>query len=129
MGIEKFIDLVIDLVYDEYSEKLEIQGARHYLRHGGCFEFALIIKHFYKESILMLKNDFDHWAILYKEKLYDATGEIKDIENYQKATDNDYLYALDRNIDEINVSNGIRLNDNIVNKVKIYYKEQIKRLI
>jgi len=129
MEVENFIELVVDLIDDEYSDKLTMMDAKYYLLNGGCLDLALIIKYFYKESTLMIRSDLDHWAVLYNQKLYDATGEIEDIENYRQATKIDYLMSLDLNRNEINNYNGIKLSDNIINKVKTYYREETKVLL
>lgn len=92
--IYKFIEFVIDLVQeDDYF--MNFGSAKQYFLNGGCYELFKVVKNYFPDAICMIKKDGGHCAILYEDKLYDATGELDDIENFDKATEEDFPYMED----------------------------------
>ena len=71
--IDEFIKFVIDLYNDEFNYTIDYIDAAYYFLHGGCYELAQIIKHYFKDAKYVIrKSDNDHCAILYQGKIYDA---------------------------------------------------------
>ena len=70
--IDIFIKFVVDLFNDEFDYVIDYCDAAYYFLNGGCYELAQIIKHYFKEAEYVVRNDYEHCAILYKGKIYDA---------------------------------------------------------
>lgn len=73
-SIDKFINFILPIFAEEcnmYEIENKIDSV-YYFVHGGCYELAQIIKHFFPNSEFLLRNDHDHVAILYKDRVYDA---------------------------------------------------------
>ena len=65
-NISKFIAFTIDLFNDEFSSYID------YVSHGGCYELAKIIKHYFPDAQFVMKNDGKHCGVLYEGKIYDV---------------------------------------------------------
>jgi hypothetical protein len=74
--------------YEYYGESLDGQ---YFFTHGGCYVLAKIVKYFVPESIIMIRNDYDHCAISFRDELYDGYGKIMEEEriNYNIASKKD----------------------------------------
>lgn len=70
-NIPEFIRFVADVFDDEFDYCIDYVGSLYYFAHGGCYELAKIIKHYFKDTEFVVRNDHDHCAILYKNKIYD----------------------------------------------------------
>lgn len=79
--IKQFINYINGYLDDDYREYIDFVGAEYYFTHGGCYEFAKIIKHFIPATIICQSNPKsskykNHIIIKINESYYDATGEI-----------------------------------------------------
>ncbi len=106
--MENFISVFLpDLFSDIYFEEqisnfgYECYGksinGQYFFTHGGCYALAKIVKYFIPESIIMIRNDYDHCAISFRDELFDGYGKISEEEsiNYNIASkkDIDYMEA------------------------------------
>lgn len=81
-NIEKFISFILP-IFAEESNMYEINDkidSVYYFMHGGCYELAQIINHFFPNSNYLLRNDHEHVAILYNDKVYDALDGLDEDE-------------------------------------------------
>ena len=107
--IECIIDSTTDLKSDYfyYSRFEQIQS---FYTYGGCYEFVKIVKHFLPNIKIFVNKGrkIEHCIFSYNDILYDANGEIKNIEDYRIATKEDIEY-MERNFgkDEVRYINGI----------------------
>ena len=74
--IDTLIAFVIDLFNDEFSQYIDNVDSLWYFSHGGCYELAKIIKHYFPESQYVMRKDFNHCAILHEGRIYDAFDGI-----------------------------------------------------
>lgn len=79
--IKQFISYINGYLDDDYREYIDFVGAEYYFTHGGCYEFAQIIKHFIPSAILYRNNPKsskyeNHIIVKINESYYDVTGEI-----------------------------------------------------
>lgn len=70
-NISKFIEFTIDLFNDEFSSYIDYVDSFYYFSHGGCYELAKIIKHYFPDAQFVMKNDGKHCGVLYEGKIYD----------------------------------------------------------
>ena len=71
-NISKFIAFTIDLFNDEFSSYIDYVDSFYYFSHGGCYELAKIIKHYFPDAQFVMKNDGKHCGVLYEGKIYDV---------------------------------------------------------
>lgn len=71
-NISKFITFTIDLFNNEFSSYIDYVDSFYYFSHGGCYELAKIIKHYFPDAQLVMKNDCNHCGVLYEGKIYDV---------------------------------------------------------
>lgn len=110
-SIDKFIEFVIDLVNEDpiFMER-EIDST-YYFMHGGCYELYKIVKNYFPQVQCMIENSFEHCAIGYEGKIFDATGIRQDVSNFQVATEEDIEYMDNRfglNLKNLEVSKIIQ---------------------
>ena len=89
--MEQFINFVIDLANEDLYTQLD-GNAKMYFLHGGCFEFAKILKQYVKGSQIVLNKEFNHCGVLYSGNVYDATGMVKEKDKFIKVNENDLKY-------------------------------------
>ncbi len=85
----KFLDVVIGEV-GEYSIFDNESSSKYYFNHGGCYELYKIVLHYFPNVKLMMRKDYKHCAISYKDIYYDSEGIVEDRENYISARAEDY---------------------------------------
>lgn len=71
-NISKFITFTIDLFNDEFGSYIDYVDSFYYFSHGGCYELAKIIKHYFPDAQFVMKNDGKHCGVLYEGKIYDV---------------------------------------------------------
>ena len=71
-NISKFITFTIDLFNDEFGSYIDYVDSVYYFSHGGCYELAKIIKHYFPDAQFVMKNDGKHCGVLYEGKIYDV---------------------------------------------------------
>lgn len=71
-NISKFITFTIDLFNNEFSSYIDYVDSFYYFSHGGCYELAKIIKHYFPDAQFVMKNDCNHCGVLYEGKIYDV---------------------------------------------------------
>lgn len=81
LEIKQFINYINGYLDDDYREYIDFVGAEYYFTHGGCYEFAKIIKHFIPTTIFYRSNPGsskykDHIIVKIGNYFYDAEGEI-----------------------------------------------------
>lgn len=69
--IPEFIRFVADVFDDEFDYCIDYVGALYYFAYGGCYELAKIINHYFKDTQFVVRKDYGHCAILYKDNIYD----------------------------------------------------------
>lgn len=120
--IEDFINFIIPLFVDEFNIVNTDSEAIFYFLHGGCFELAKVIKHFFPTSNYALSKDLQHIAIIYNNKIYDASLCIEnekkiyyntELSNFNVVTD-DYFNSL-----TITYGNNIYINDTTLDEALI----------
>lgn len=79
--MKQFINFIIDLANEELYTHLD-GDAQMYFLQGGCFEFAKILKQYVKNSRIVINKDFNHCGILHSGNVYDATGVVKEKNNF-----------------------------------------------
>ena len=144
-NVDELIRFIIPLFVDEFNIVYNDDEAIFYFLHGGCYELAKVIKNYFPTSEYALSKDFQHIAILYKEKIYDASICIKkekkkyyntELSNFNVVTEEDLnkatvsygrdIYINGKSIDEalieeINNIESIKVIDNDRNKNKGYH--------
>jgi hypothetical protein len=93
-------DLFSDMYDDEQTNKFgdssfaTMLNGQYFFTHGGCYILAKIVKHFIPESIIMIRNNYEHCAISFRDELFDAYGRIDEQErsNYEIASKRDIEY-------------------------------------
>lgn len=76
MNIETLINFIKDLVKDEFDYALDYVEPEYYFQHGGCLEFAKILKHYINDSSIVISKDKNHFAVKYEDEVYDVTGKL-----------------------------------------------------
>ena len=71
-NISKFITFTIDLFNDEFGSYIDYVDSFYYFSHGGCYELAKIIKHYFPDAQFVMKNDGKYCGVLYEGKIYDV---------------------------------------------------------
>lgn len=116
--MEYFINFVIDLANEELYEYLD-GDAKSYFLQGGCFEFAKIIKGYIKSSQIVINKDYEHCGILHEGNIYDATGKVKERNQFLKANQKDIEYMENRfGIPEKQYIKGKRISDYLIEEIK-----------
>lgn len=119
--IKQFISYINGYLDDDYREYIDFVGAEYYFTHGGCYEFAQIIKHFIPSAILYRNNPKsseykNHIIVKINESYYDATGEISKeialshfyaISNEEEAMLTDSLGTTEVDIEDIKIADLI----------------------
>lgn len=70
--IPELIRFVIDLFNDEFDYVIDYVDSSFYFSHGGCYELAKIVKHYFKDTEFALRNDGNHVAIFQNGKVFDV---------------------------------------------------------
>lgn len=85
--IETYEDL-----YEEHQYAHLYNTAELTFNNGYCFEFHNMLKRFYPNATLMMKNDKMCCATLINGEIYDVNGLREDKENFHEATGVDMEY-------------------------------------
>lgn len=88
--IDTLIAFVIDLFNDEFSQYIDNIDSLWYFSHGGCYELAKIVKHYFPESQYVMRKDFDHCAVLLEGRIYDVFDGISPSRLKQKEMAKEY---------------------------------------
>lgn len=75
-GILKFIDFINNLVNDEFNNFMDCDS-KYYFQHGGCLEFAKILKYYLKNGQIVINKEHSHIALLIDNVIYDSYGIVK----------------------------------------------------
>ncbi len=91
----------INIINENYERAYNEYGC-YYLNNsaiitfggGYCYEYFTLLKRFYPQAELMIKNDKMHCATLIDGYIYDVSGLVKDPNNYHVADgcDVEYIY-------------------------------------
>ena len=92
MYIYKFIEFVIDLTNEDEVFAGTNFNAKMYFMNGGCYELYKIVKYYYPTAECLISKENNHCAILYENKIYDATGIRIDLDNFKIANKDDIEY-------------------------------------
>ena len=111
--INKFIQFINNLVDDEFCNYIDNLDPRYYFLHGGCLEFAKVLKHFIPASTYMINSSLGHVAIKIEDTVYDATGIINNNEFVHLKDEELYL------IEDIYGIKEIKFGDMVVHKAII----------
>lgn len=76
--VKEFINFVIPLFGEESGIVEGADAAVDFFMYGGCYDLAKSIKHYFPEAEYAVRNDNEHVAILYNDKLYDAMDYYED---------------------------------------------------
>ena len=133
MTVEKFVEFIVDLANDELYERLD-GNAKNYFLHGGCYQFAKIVKEYIPKSQIVINNESEHCGIYYDGNIYDANGIIKDKSKFHIAKCDDIRYMEEKfGIPEKENINGKKISDvlkeelkqcNILNKLELDEEER-----
>lgn len=88
--IDTLIAFIIDLFNDEFSQYIDNIDSLWYFSHGGCYELAKIVKHYFPESQYVMRKDFNHCAVLLEGKIYDVFDGISPSRLKQKEMAKEY---------------------------------------
>ena len=88
--IDTLIAFIIDLFNDEFSQYIDNIDSLWYFSHGGCYELAKIVKHYFPESQYVMRKDFDHCAVLLEGRIYDVFDGISPSRLKQKEMAKEY---------------------------------------
>ena len=124
--IEQFISYINGYLDDDYREYIDFVGAEYYFTHGGCYEFAKIIKHFIPATIICQSNPKsskykNHIIIKINESYYDAKGEIpKELAESQfYAVSNEEEKILEDYIGKFEVdAEGVKIDELIIKETE-----------
>lgn len=117
MTIKQFIEFMVDLANDEL-ESLVDRNAQLYFLNGGCLEFARALNSIIPGSSIVINEDSEHCGVLYKGRVYDASGDITNKIRYRIANKEDLEYMEDRfGIPEKKYIDGVRASDCLVNEI------------
>lgn len=89
--MKQFIDFIIDLTNEELYEHLD-GDAKQFFMSGGCYEFAKILRKYVSGCKIVINKDRNHCGVIYKNKVYDVTGMVKDFSNFKIASQDDIDY-------------------------------------
>lgn len=129
--IKQFINYINGYLDDDYREYIDFLGAEYYFTHGGCYEFAKIIKHFIPSSILYRSNPKsseykDHIIVKINESYYDAEGEVPKefaTSHFYQISDEEERRLTDL-IGEIEVDvEGIKIDELIIKETELFITE------
>lgn len=129
--ILEFIKYVNDYLDDDYREYIDFIGAENYFTHGGCYEFAKIIKHFIPSAIIYRSNPksekyYDHIIVKIGDNYYNATGiipnPIAESEFYEVSDEELEIIPDFIGIPEVNIE-GISIDNIIINETKLVISE------
>lgn len=105
--VDELIKFIIPLFVDEFNIVYNKEDAIFYFLHGGCFELAKVIKHYFPSSNYALSKDFQHIAILYNEKIYDASLCLeKDEKSYYNTELSNFNVVTEEDINNSTVNYG-----------------------
>ena len=120
--IDKFIEFIIDLANEDEVFIGTTFNAKMYFMSGGCYELYKIVKYYYPNAECLISKENNHCAILYKDKIYDATGIRTDVDNF-KITNSDDIEYMDNyfglHINTLEAPNLIKKIDNCNIKIKL----------
>lgn len=116
--MENFIEFVVDLAEEELYDFLD-GNARSYFLKGGCFELAKVLKHYVKNTQIVINKTYDHCGVMYEGDIYDATGRIKEKGQFLKAEKKDIDYMEDKfGIHEKMYIYGKRISDYLIEEIE-----------
>ena len=80
--------------WDELNPVLLSRDPKVCFYRGYCYEFYLIMKHYFASGQLVIEKEGMHCAILLDGGIYDVTGKRKDLHNFrkEKACDEEQIY-------------------------------------
>lgn len=68
----------------------ELRNTDIYIQHiyteGGCYKFHMLLSKMYNNCIPYISEQKNHIITRYKNKYYDITGEVYDLEGYTQLT-------------------------------------------
>lgn len=112
--IEEFITFINDLVNDEFGYWIDDVDSEYYFLHGGCLEFAKVLHHYLNGSYIVIRDDFEHFAVEYKGICYDATGKVEGKNLYHRLTWKEIL-----NIEHYYGISSLRFENQVVHSAVI----------
>ncbi len=126
IDIENLIYFIRDLVNEEFEDKMPptINQPADYLLHGGCYELARILQHYFKGTQLYINNDLDHCLVEKDGILYDAEvdekGQLikKNPSEYKKANALDIHYMEENFGIEYKYINGRRFSNYLIDEIE-----------
>lgn len=123
--VKELIKFIIELLdeeceteswYDSYGNMV------NFFERGGCYDLAKAIKHYFPSCEYAVRNDNEHVAVLYNEKLYDASDYFDGMESEKDLSD--YKIFTEEEIDNFpipfgRVSNikGLKVTDFIIKSI------------
>ncbi|HIU40464.1 MAG TPA: hypothetical protein IAB68_04110 [Candidatus Aphodocola excrementigallinarum] len=94
IDVINIINETYENIYKEFNSSFMYSSAQITFTNGYCYDFFCMLKRFYPNASLMMKNDKMHCAALIDDNLYDATGIRDDLFDFHLATgtDMEYIY-------------------------------------
>ena len=76
--VDELIKFIIPLFSDEFNIAYDSNSSVYYFLNGGCYELARVIKHYFPKTQYVVRDDYDHIAILFNNRIYDAFDFYED---------------------------------------------------
>ena len=127
LDIIKIINEAYIETYDELKPVLLDKDPVITFNNGYCYEFYMLLKHYYYDGRLVMTKDNTHCAILIDNVIYDASGIRYDKYNFreEKSCDLEMIYKY-FGFFTCNFREG--LYRKVAKKVSIFNKNRVKTL-
>lgn len=127
--VVEFINFINDLVNDEFDYCIDYVDSKYYFMHGGCLEFAKVLHHYLKNSYIVIRDDFEHFAVEYEGNIYDTGGMVSEKGLYYRLSHDDLLKVEHRyGILELKFGNE-KVHSIMIKEVDCCSGEYVKRLL
>lgn len=113
--------------YNEFKPVLLNKNALATFNNGYCYEFYMLLKHYFYDGKLVMTKDNTHCAILIDNVIYDTSGIRLDTYNFreEKSCDLEMIYKY---FGFFNSTFREEMYKNIAKKVSIFNKNRVKTL-
>lgn len=71
----------IDVFIKRFKEGFNKQALEDAFTNGNCYHFAVILSELYDEGDIVYDEIDGHFMFRYKDKYYDITGEVTNVNN------------------------------------------------
>ena len=118
LSIEEFINTILGISNEElfYNEQIDAQSI---FLGGECYEFALVLKEFITNSVIVIDNKNEHCAVQFQGRIYDSRGDVTNTFKGRIAREEDIDYMEDRfGVPEKSFIDGQRISKYLINYIK-----------